>query len=161
MACALMIDDDAPLLESMVAAAELNELHLDTAASWEAGLASFHALSPELVICDYDMPGSRHGLRLLAEIRRKRPSTRLILFSGYIDDNDIERVLALGLVDKALTKGSSGNQRELIEEIRAAAEGGSVSDDLKAQALAYMSAEKVTDEALDALDEIIGRKVRR
>lgn len=161
MGCALMIDDDGPLLESMKAVADLNGLHLDTANSWEAGLATFHALAPDLVICDYDMPGSRHGLRLLAEIRRMRPSTRLILFSGYIDGADIRRLLALGLVDQALSKGSAENQRELLDEIRRAADSDRSGGGLKEQAEAHISASRVTEHALDELDAIMRRKVGR
>jgi DNA-binding response OmpR family regulator len=98
MALALLVDDDQQLLASVAASAGTSGLDLITAASWDEGLALFHVLSPGLVIADYNMPGSRMGLQLLAEVRRLRPSVRLVLVSGYLDAEDMARVAALDLV---------------------------------------------------------------
>src|SRR5271156_380994 len=123
MALALLVDDDQQLVASIAASADASRLDLITATSWDEGLALFHVLSPDLVIADYNMPGSRLGLQLLAEIRRLRPSVRLRLGSGYLDERDMARVAALDLVDATLTKGAAvETARAIVDEIRTAAE---------------------------------------
>ena len=101
MGYALLIDDDQSLLESIRRLADYNGLELDTAATWEEGLGLFHVLAPNVVIADYHMPDSRNGLQLLAEIKQLRPSIRVVLVSGYINDEDVKRVESLNIVDRA------------------------------------------------------------
>lgn len=79
MGLALIIDDDESLLESIRRLADLRDLRLDTASTWEEGLSLFHVIAPCLVIADYHMPNSRNGLQLLAEIKGLQPSVRVIL----------------------------------------------------------------------------------
>src|SRR5216684_3471540 len=114
---ALLIDDDAGIATSLSRAAGLAGLELVTAASWEDGLAQFQVHAPKLVIADYNLPGSAHGLILLAEIRRLTPAVRLILLSAYIDDKDVTEIEALGLVDRAIPKLGSDTTELLLAEI--------------------------------------------
>lgn len=162
MALALLVDDDQQLVASVAASAGTSGLDLITAASWDEGLALFHVLSPELVIADYNMPGSRMGLQLLAEIRRLRPSVRLVLVSGYLDAQDMAQVAALDLVDRTLTKGSAiETAQTILSEIRAVSESAESPGptDWPAFAGAYVQAARVSDESIDRLDKLFGVKL--
>jgi CheY-like chemotaxis protein len=106
MPTSLVIDDDEGLISSLQGAAAAAGLSIATAKSWDEGLASFIALGPSLVVADYNMPGSLNGLRLLGRIRALRPSVRLVLFTAYLDEADMAELVAGGLVDRVLTKGS-------------------------------------------------------
>ena len=104
MGYALLIDDDEALVGSVSRAVAFADLALDTALSWDDGLSLFLALGPNLVIADYHMRGSRHGLQLLAEVKRLRPSVKVVLVSAYFNDGDVAEIMSLGLVDAALRK---------------------------------------------------------
>lgn len=104
MSYALLIDDDVALVSEMTKVVESAGLRLDTASSWDEGLGKFNGLAPDVVIADYNLPGSRHGLQLLLEIARLRPSVRLVLISAYLNEGDVEKVRALGLVDEVRRK---------------------------------------------------------
>lgn len=160
MACALLIDDHKQLVESATAAAKARGLHLDTATDWDTGLALFETLNPDLVIADYNMPGSKHGLRLLMSIRRLRPSVRLILISGFLAPEDMAEVEQLGLVDRALTKGTSVESiRAILEEVAEAAVRPEARTDWVDFARAYVDAAGVNESDLDALDQLLAQKV--
>lgn len=162
MAYALLIDDDDALRESLAAMADNAGLRLDTAATWDDGLAAFHVLSPELVICDYHLPGSRNGLKLLAELRQYRPSVRLVLLSGYLDTASAARVEALGLVQRAVVKGTPTAADVILEEIAHSAEVTSDEpQDWRAYAQAHVAAAEVAEEQLDALDAILRERTER
>jgi DNA-binding NtrC family response regulator len=150
---ALLIDDEPDVRESLQQAAKANGVDLEVAAGWDEGIALFHALSPDLVIADYNLPGSRHGLKLLATVKRRRPSVRLILISGYLDEGDMDAVAELGIVDRALVKGGIATTRELLAEIKQAAEQASLATDWVRVAEAHVESEQVSDDALSALDE--------
>jgi DNA-binding NtrC family response regulator len=160
VAVALLVDDDQQLLASVDATAKAAGLDLVTASSWDEGLALFHVLSPNLVIADYNMPGSRLGLQLLVEIRRLRPSVRLVLISGYLDGDDMAQVMALDLVDATLTKGTAiETARAVLSEVRTAAEVADAPTDWKAYANAYLGAATVSESSVDELDGIFERKL--
>ena len=160
MALALLVNDDQQLVASVAASAGTSGLDLITATSWDEGLALFHVLSPELVIADYNMPGSRMGLQLLAEIRRLRPSVRLVLVSGYLDAQDMTQVATLDLVDRTLTKGSAVETAQaILGEIRTASESAPGPTDWPAFARAYVQAARVSDESIAQLDKLFGVKL--
>jgi CheY-like chemotaxis protein len=153
MAYALLIDDEKALLESVERTANLAGLETLTASSWEEGLKLFHVHSPDLVIADYNLPGSQHGLQLLAEIRRLRPSVRVVLLSAYIDEQDVAEIEALGVVDCALSKVSSGDpMAAILDELKQVAARVGNPTDWKAFAEAHQRADAVDQGALDELD---------
>lgn len=158
MTYALVIDDDTGLLDSVRATVQQKGLEVETASTWDEGLALFHILSPDLIIADYNMPGSKHGLKLLAEVRHLRPSVRLILMSAFLNEEDMDDISGLGLVDRALTKGSSiATMKVLLEEIDQAAQAADHKTDWVEFVKAHVSAQSVSSEALDELDSTLTR----
>ena len=154
MGHALLIDDDQTLLESIKRLADLKGLRLEIAATWNRGLGLFYVLAPSVVIADYHMPNSRNGLQLLAEIKRLRPPIRVVLVSAYIDDEDVERIEALNIVDRALRKIDSTQTIEnILHEIACASENDEEHTDWVAFANACVHAAKTSREKLDQLDE--------
>ncbi len=159
MAAGLLIDDDLGLIESVQRAAAAAKLDLATATTWDEGLGLFHVLSPNVVIADYNMPGSQHGLLLLARIRRLRPSVRLVLISGFLEESDMERVRALNLVDRTLTKGSVlESARVVVDEVRQAQEASLAPTDWREVADAAVAAAEIPEADLTELDQILSRK---
>lgn len=161
MGIVLMIDDDERLLTTYASIASVNAVEFFTAKTWDEGLAEFHAIDPDLAIVDYNLEGSKLGLQLLAELRAFRPTTRLILLSGYITSADASEVEALGIADRALVKGAPGTAEELTAEIIAA---GSVDRDAPIDwtdvAKGYANYEALDTQRLDRLDLILRGKVR-
>lgn len=156
MSYALVIDDNTDLLKSLEATVQQRGFEVTTASTWDEGLALFHILSPDLVVADYNMPGSRHGLKLLAEVRRLRPSVRLILISAYLNEEDMDEVGNLGLVDRAFTKGASiATIESILEEIAQAAETASEGTDWVEFAKAHVDAQGVSEDALEELDSTL------
>jgi CheY-like chemotaxis protein len=162
MTTTLVIDDDTALLASLEAAAKLSRVDLVTASSWDEGLSLFQILSPGLVIADYHMPGTRHGLQLLRRIRQLQPSARLVLVSGYLDEEDLDKVLELGVVDRVLTKGSAiDTANALMDEARVASAAAPAPTDWVAYAKAYLSSRQLSDPDLQSLDAILASKVNK
>lgn len=153
MAYALLIDDDPEILQSAAGAVQASGLSLLTASTWKEGLEKFHAHSPELVISDYNLPGSEMGLSLLVQIARLRPSTRLILISGYLNDADADRVRELGLVDDVMSKNDPvDTAREILREVRNAAERAETSTDWASFGQAAAQRRSTDESALAQLD---------
>jgi DNA-binding NtrC family response regulator len=156
MATALLIDDEVDLRATLEAAASEIGLELRTAGTWDEALALFHALSPELVIADYNLPGSAHGLRLLMEIKSLRPSVRVILISGVVDAAELQRAEDLGLVERVLSKGDSiASTKAMLEEIRRADAAGQSGTDWKSVAQSYVDNREIDHEAFEALDAVL------
>ena len=154
MGFALLIDDDQSLLESIRRLVVLNHLRLDIAATWDEGLGLFHVLAPSVVIADYHMPNSRNGLQLLAEIKRLRPSVRVVLVSAYINDEDVKRVEALSIIDRALRKiDLTQTVENILNEVRSANESDDDHTDWVAFANARVRASKTSSKELDQLDQ--------
>jgi ActR/RegA family two-component response regulator len=80
----LLIDDEADFAETLRASFELRGIRLDVAHTWEGGLALFQVCAHELVIADYQLPGSENGFVLLAAAKQHRPGTMLVLISGVL-----------------------------------------------------------------------------
>ena len=154
----LLIDDDEYLLESLRGAVEAAGLGLRTANTWDEGLALFQAISPDLVIADYNLPGSKHGIQLLMRMRQLRPSVRLILLSGYVNDDYQERVENLGLVDLVLQKGSHAVE-VILDEVRNATAAEQTPTSWQGFAHSFQTAEEVSADKVNELDASLRSKI--
>jgi ActR/RegA family two-component response regulator len=80
----LLVEDDKAFAESVRSALAARGYVTDLATTWNDGLAAFRIGGHELVIADYNLPGSSHGLRLLAAAKLLVPSSQLVLISGAL-----------------------------------------------------------------------------
>jgi CheY-like chemotaxis protein len=83
----IFVVDDEPMLLDL-AAAILQPLGFDvrTFRDPKAALKEFIANQPALLVTDYAM-GEMNGLDLVRECRRVRPSQKIMLLSGTVDEN--------------------------------------------------------------------------
>lgn len=161
LASALIVDDDVALLDTWKRLIEANGLAVEVANTWESGLTAFHVYSPDLVIADYNLPGSAHGLRLLTEVRRLRPTVRLILISGVVEPSQLAAAESLGIADRVLSKGESAQAFDVIvEEIRAITDKASTSTDWALFADAWSHAASIDVEALEELDRLLSSSAK-
>ncbi len=80
----LVVDDSAAALHSMCCFLELqpNIDIVGTATDGCHGLASAHALHPDLVLIDVQMP-VMNGIEAAARLRRDLPATRIVMVTAY------------------------------------------------------------------------------
>lgn len=94
----LVVDDDEPVRRMVRRYLEtLPDLIVETAASgWEAGLKTA-AKRPALLLLDYRL-GDTTGDEVVRTIRAMAdlPQPRIVLMSAHLQDDDVQRVLALG-----------------------------------------------------------------
>lgn len=156
MVYALLIDDDTQITQSAIDLVRDQGLTLETANSWDEGLEKFYALSPDLVISDFNLPGSEMGLNLLLKISKLRPSVRLILLSAYLNEEDADRIRELDLVHDVVRKISPvETARRIIEEVRQASLRAGEPTDWKGFAAAAGRIQEVDEGALEALDRYL------
>ena len=104
------------------------------------------------------MPGSRHGLQLLWEIKVLRPSVQVVLLSAYINDEDVEKILSLDLVDGALRKLDLRNTMEsVLSLIEEAEERARAEPDWSQIAKSTVRVAGVSQEDFDELDSWLNK----
>lgn len=94
----LIIDDDAPVRQSIVAYLEDSGFEVLEASDGPSGLAAFRESAPELVITDLRMPGL-DGLQVLKTIHEESPDLPVIVVSGAGVMGDVVSALRLGASD--------------------------------------------------------------
>jgi len=78
----LIIDDDASLRRVLEYHLQEAGYEVATAASGEEGLARFGELTPQLVICDMQMPGM-DGMQVLQAIKQRAAETPVIIITAF------------------------------------------------------------------------------
>ncbi|MGB9233780.1 MAG: response regulator [Terriglobales bacterium] len=101
----LCIDDSRAILEYEKTLFETSGYIVITAESPQQGLKLARMTSFDAVLLDYQMPGM-NGHQLAMEIRRLRPDTPIIMFSG----SELIPEETLELVDAALPKTEEINE---------------------------------------------------
>jgi len=93
----LLIDDDRTFLNAITALIMTVRIDIavDNALCAEAGLLLVGVTDYDVIISDVRMPGL-DGLRLVRECKRLRPSTPVVLVTGYGDQNVEAQALHLG-----------------------------------------------------------------
>lgn len=117
---ALLVEDNADFAQELVAALADRGLSLDHAATWEEGLERFRVNGYELVIADYNLPDTEHGLRLLARIKMLIPSSKLILISGALTPGAERSLDDVDLINGYVSKGDPHLTKKLAEAVEQA-----------------------------------------
>lgn len=94
----LIIDDDTIVRQNMAAYLEDSGYEVVEAADGATGLALFHEIQPEIILCDLMMP-DMGGLDVLKEIRDSSPDTPVVVISGVGVMDDVVEALRLGASD--------------------------------------------------------------
>lgn len=156
MTYALFIDDDTEILDSLRAAVEGAGLELLTAETWEDGLSMFSAYAPDLVISDFNLVGSKTGLRLLLDLAVLKPSVRLILISAFLNDEDADQVREMGLVHDVLNKSDPvETARRVIAEVADARQNSLTPTDWLAVGKATTRVSRVDDDTFSKLEQYL------
>jgi CheY-like chemotaxis protein len=93
----LLVDDDPALARAFSRLLRRRSYDVDVCNSAEAALASLAATTFDLVITDFRMSGL-DGVAFAARVHRDLPRTPVILISGSMYGDDIERARAAGVV---------------------------------------------------------------
>ncbi len=94
----LFIDDEDIVLKSSRRIFAGSDYEIDTAASGEEGLAMAMAKDYDIVVTDLKMPGLG-GLEILKALRKDRPGTTVIIFTGYSSVDTAREALKNGAFD--------------------------------------------------------------
>ncbi len=94
----LIIDDEEIVLKSSRRIFAGSDYEIDTASSGEEGLATAMTKDYDIVVTDLKMPGLG-GLEILKALRRDRPRTTIIIFTGYSSVETAREALKNGAFD--------------------------------------------------------------
>ena len=111
----LLIDDEPHIADVVVYVLEENGFKTSTALSGEAGLKTFRARKPDLVVLDLNLPGIS-GLDLFRQIKALDAGVPVIMLTARSEE--VDRILGLEIgADDYVTKPFS--PRELAARVRA------------------------------------------
>jgi CheY-like chemotaxis protein len=79
----LLIEDEPELLDTLAYLLESEGYAVSQAVDGEQALALAREIAPDLVLCDFNLPG-RSGADVVARVRELRPSARIIVMSGHL-----------------------------------------------------------------------------
>ena len=94
----LFIDDEDIVLQSSRRIFVASPYEIDTASSGEEGLAKAMAGNYDIVVTDLKMPGLG-GMDVLKALRKDRPRTTVIIFTGYSSVETAREALKAGAFD--------------------------------------------------------------
>jgi DNA-binding NarL/FixJ family response regulator len=87
----------------------------------DEGLELIRSTKPDLAVLDITMPGG-NGLEVAAQLRHAAPEVRFLFLTMHEDDASISRAIGIGADGYVLKTAST---EELLQAVRAVAEGGS------------------------------------
>lgn len=97
----LIIDDEAPLRQTLARILQQAGFEITTAESAEKGLDYLKTTSFDLVLTDLRMPGM-HGMDALKQIHTEYPHIPVVLFTAQPDINSAVEALRYGAIDYLL-----------------------------------------------------------
>jgi CheY-like chemotaxis protein len=80
--CVLVIDDSAPVARALRRMLRAAGYRVEIAHDGESALEQLASAAPDLVLCDFRMPGMS-GADLLLQVKERAPHVARILMSGY------------------------------------------------------------------------------
>src|ERR1041385_1719346 len=95
----LLVDDEPGMLRYIRTLLEVDDHHVETAATGEEGLEKVQkGLSPDLVLLDLLMPGI-DGLETLESLRKLQPGAKVVMLSCVNDTKKVVQAIRLGATD--------------------------------------------------------------
>jgi len=94
----LIVDDDQPFLNRLARAMEMRGYQVDTAQSVADGIARVETSPPAYAVIDLRL-GDGNGLDVVAHLKKKRPSARGIILTGYANIATAVTAVKLGAFD--------------------------------------------------------------
>ena len=91
----LIVDDETGIVEEVKAYFEEVGYRVETADSGKDGLRILRRMKPDLVILDIKLP-DMNGLEILRASKESMPQTKVIVMTGYVDQNLIDEAERLG-----------------------------------------------------------------
>ncbi len=79
----LIIDDEAPIRQTLSASLEDEGFHVLQAKDGESGLEAIKVENPEVILLDIWMPGKLDGMQVLSEAKKKYPHCDIVMMSGH------------------------------------------------------------------------------
>ena len=105
------------------------------------------------------MPGSEHGLKLLAKIKPLRPSSELILISGAITSVPANKIKISGLVDTYLPKNAD-LPGILLQKARSALDRTKQPTDWVKTARAHVAGYEVDEKSIEDIDNLLKNDIK-
>lgn len=155
----LLIDDEPEFTESIRANFILHGVEIETASEWSEGVEKFRVGLHELVIADYNLPGSDHGLKLLVKIKPLRPSSELILISGAITSVPENKIKISGLVDTYLPK-SADLPGILLEKAKLALDRTKQPTNWAKTARAHVDSYEIDEKNIEDIDKLLKNDIK-
>ncbi|MCX6564955.1 MAG: response regulator [Candidatus Aminicenantes bacterium] len=91
----LIVDDERSVVQSIALALAGDAVEVETVLSGEDALIRTAAVKYDLIICDLMMPGLS-GLDLLKSLREFRPTTPVLMITGYPTIKTAEESVKMG-----------------------------------------------------------------
>ncbi len=95
----LIIDDDTDMCILLDRFLTKNGYEVDTAHSGNKGIEKFIAGNFDIVLCDYRLGDKKDGKDILIEIKQQKPSTIVLIITGYSDIKTAVDVIKAGAHD--------------------------------------------------------------
>lgn len=100
----LLLIEDEPLLASTLSQNLENQFEIDVASNVEEAQALFNTRKYDVILSDHMLPGKKQGLDFLIEALERRPETKRILMTGYLNPELLTRGVALAQLSACLIK---------------------------------------------------------
>lgn len=121
----LIVDDENPVLESLVSAYDWSELGIDTVHKASSGAEALSVMATfpiDILLTDIRMPGMS-GIELISRVRAEGRRTACIILSGYADFEYAKQAMINKSADYLLKPVSDedllGTVRRVIDKLRA------------------------------------------
>lgn len=111
----LLIEDEVPLLEATTFFLQQKGYQVTGVTDAERGIEAFKLQPYDLIILDWNLPGTLQGIDFLRELRSSQENIPVIMVTGKTEKTDIIQGLEAG-ADDYLTKPF--NPEELIARMR-------------------------------------------
>ena len=116
----MLVDDEEEVRKAMIRNMDWEKLGFRVVGDAENGqdaLEKLEQLEPDVVMTDIRMP-YMDGLTLTAEIRKKYPSIKILIFSGFDDFEYAQQAIKLNVTEYILKPVNSRELADILNKIR-------------------------------------------